>query len=114
MAAALRPGGILAFHICDLRWGEERRDAPDLGRCGPDWAIITRYSVPAADRFIRDITVFVPDGDGSWRRDDEHHENVLIDTSTVPPVLARHGIDAHLAHLVRRRGGSGRPPRRRG
>lgn len=97
MAAALRPGGVMAFDICDLSWGEARRGAPNLGRAGPDWAIITEFSLPTPDRFIRDMTTFVPDGEGRWRRDREHHENVLIDTATVPPLLARYGIEARLA-----------------
>jgi SAM-dependent methyltransferase len=97
MADALRPGGMLAFDLCDLSWGVERRDASNLGRCGEDWAIITRFSMPAPDRFVRDMTVFVPDGSGRWRRDDEHQENVLVDTATVPPVLARRGVKARVA-----------------
>ncbi len=96
MAAALRPGGVLAFDICDLEWGRARQGIPNLGRAGPDWAIITEFSTPSADRFVRDMTTFVPNGDGSWRRDREHHENVLIDTSTIPPLLARHGVDARV------------------
>jgi SAM-dependent methyltransferase len=97
MAAALRPGGVLAFDICDLSWARARRDAPSLGRCGPDWAIITEFSTPAPDRFVRDITTFVPDGDGRWRRDSEHHENVLIDSSELPALLGQHGVDARVA-----------------
>ena len=37
---------------------------------------------------MRQITTFVPAGDGSWRRDDETHHNVLIDTARVPALLA--------------------------
>jgi hypothetical protein len=32
-----------------------------------------------------------------WRRDDERHDNVLIDTSRVPVLLAEHGIEAAIA-----------------
>jgi hypothetical protein len=39
-------------------------------------------------RFVRQITTFVQAGDGSRRRDDEIHPNVLIDTATVPVLLA--------------------------
>ncbi len=35
--------------------------------------------------------------DHSWRRDDERHDNVLIDTSRVPALLADHGVDAFVA-----------------
>ncbi len=94
MARALRPGGVLAIDVCDLEWGTARAGAGNLGRAGPDWAVITEFSVPAPDRFVRDITTFVPDGRGAWRRDSEHHENVLIDTSRIPGLLRSHGVSA--------------------
>jgi SAM-dependent methyltransferase len=96
LARALRPGGLLALDLCDLRWGEVRRDAPNLGFVEDDWAIISRFSVPAPDQFVREMTTFVRDEDGRWRRDDERHDNVLIDTSAVPDLLARHGVDAEV------------------
>lgn len=67
IARALRPGGILAIDLCDLEWGEARRDEPAVGRATGDWAIITEFEVPAPNRFVRRITVFVRDDDGSWR-----------------------------------------------
>jgi SAM-dependent methyltransferase len=94
IAAALRPAGLLAFDVCDLEWG--RRDVSNLGRVGADWAIITEFSVPSPDRFVREMTTFVANGDGTWRRDDERHENVLIDTATVSPLLSEHGVDAEI------------------
>jgi hypothetical protein len=94
VAAALRPGGVLAIDLCDLEWGAARQGMPGIGRAGDDWAIVTRFSIPTPDRFVRDMTTFLPDGAGAWRRDDEHHENVLIDTATVPQLLDRHGVDA--------------------
>ncbi|MGH3440996.1 MAG: hypothetical protein ACRDUY_02920 [Nitriliruptorales bacterium] len=42
------------------------------------------------------MTTSVRNPDGSWRRDDERHDNVLIDTSRVPGLLAEHGIDAEI------------------
>jgi len=96
IADALRPGGLLAFDACDLEWGEARRDAAAVGRAGEDWAIITEFSLPAPDRFVRDITTFVPNPDGSWRRDREHHENVLIDTAQIPALLRQHGVEASI------------------
>jgi hypothetical protein len=66
-AEALRPGGVLAVDICDLERGMARRDAPNLGRAGEDWAIITELSSPSPTRFVRQITVFVRNQDGSWR-----------------------------------------------
>src|ERR687895_66026 len=37
IAEALRPNGVLAIDLCDLAWGEARRDAANLGRVGDDW-----------------------------------------------------------------------------
>jgi hypothetical protein len=42
------------------------------------------------------MAVFVREADGSWRRDDERHDNVLVDTARVPDLLAEHGIDAEV------------------
>lgn len=94
LAGALRPGGVLAIDICDLEWGTARTGANNLGRVGPDWAVITEFSMPAPDKFVRDITTFVPDGNGAWRRDSEHHENVLVDTARIPGLLQGHGVTA--------------------
>jgi SAM-dependent methyltransferase len=96
IAGALRPGGLLAIDMCDLEWAQARKDAPVGARIAPGWAIITEYSAPAPDRFVRDITTFMPNPDGSWRRDSEHHENVLTDTALVPALLRRHGVDAEV------------------
>jgi SAM-dependent methyltransferase len=96
-ADALRPGGLLAVDICDLEWGEARRDAPSRGSVAEDWAIITEFSTPSPDRFVRQMAVFVRNQDGSWRRDDERHDNVLIDTSRLPGLLAEHQVEATLA-----------------
>jgi hypothetical protein len=93
-AKSLRPLGVMAVDICDLEWGAARRDAPNLGRMADDWAIVTEFSMPTPNRFVRQMAIFVRNDDGSWRRDDERHENVLIDTSAIPQLLARHGVDA--------------------
>lgn len=96
IAAAVRPGGLLALDICDLEWGRARLHTPHFAEADEDWAIITKFSMPAADRFVRDITTFLPNADGSWRRDSEHHENVLVDTALIPALLAEHGVDAQV------------------
>jgi SAM-dependent methyltransferase len=96
IARALRPGGVLAVDICDLEWGAARQDWTTSGRVGDDWAIITRYSIPTPGRFVRDMTVFLRDDDGSWRRDDEHHDNVLIDSERIPDLLAPHGVEVRV------------------
>lgn len=96
IARALRSGGLLALDMCDLRWGAVRRDAPTFTKIADDWTIITRFSMPSEERFVRDITTFVRNDDGSWRRDDERHNNVLIDTSLVPGLLQPHGVRAQI------------------
>jgi len=40
------------------------------------------------------MAIFVRDDDGGWHRDDERHDNVLVDTSAVPALLAEHGVQA--------------------
>lgn len=96
-AEALRPGGILAIDLCDLAWGEHRLDqAPKVWRTD-DWALMTEFSVPAPDRYVREMTVFVRAPDGTWRRDDERHDNVLVDTAAIPHLLARHGVEAKVS-----------------
>lgn len=96
-ARSLRPGGLLALDICDLDYGQARHDTPAAARVGEDWAIITRFSLPAANRFVRHITTFLRGGDGSWRRDDEIHRNVLVDTARLPALLAAEGVHATVA-----------------
>jgi SAM-dependent methyltransferase len=96
IAQALRPGGVLAIDICDLEWGAARHDWSSSGRVGDDWAIITEYSIPVSNRFVRDMTIFLRNEDGSWRRDDERHDNVLIDTGRIPDLLAPHGVEVRV------------------
>jgi SAM-dependent methyltransferase len=96
-AGALRPGGLLALDLCDLAWAEARTEAPPYVQRHDDWALMTEYSIPSPDRFVRDMTTFIRNPDGSWRRDDERHVNVLIDTAGIPKVLARHGVEATIA-----------------
>jgi SAM-dependent methyltransferase len=96
-ARALRPGGVFAIDLCDLRWGEVFRDAPSQGRAGDTWAIIMEPSLPRPDLFVREMVTFVQVEDGTWRRDEERHENVLIDTRRVPELLAEHGLDARVS-----------------
>jgi hypothetical protein len=62
-----------------------------------DWAIITEFSMPSPDRFVREITTFLRNDDGSWRRDDERHENVLVDTALLPDLLRPHGVNVTVA-----------------
>ncbi|HEY6316642.1 MAG TPA: class I SAM-dependent methyltransferase, partial [Acidimicrobiia bacterium] len=59
MARALRPGGVLAFDICDFEWGQARRDQGPRVWSGADWVLITRTSVPDRGRYRREMTTFV-------------------------------------------------------
>ena len=96
-AGALRPGGVLALDLCDLSLSEARRSDPPAARVADEWALVAAFSAPAPDRFVRDITTFVRREDGLWRRDDERHVNVLVDTARVPALLATHGLEATVA-----------------
>jgi SAM-dependent methyltransferase len=96
-ADALRPGGVLALDLCDLRYGELRRDEPSSSRIAEDWAIVMRFSLPRRSLFVREIAAFLRNEDRTWRRDDERHENVLVDTALVPALLAEHGVQARVA-----------------
>jgi SAM-dependent methyltransferase len=96
LARALNPGGLLAIDICDLEWGRIRRDAPNIGLVEDDWAIVTRFSTPTPDQFVRLMTTFVRGDDGAWRRDDERHDNVLLDTARLPALLAEEGVDVQV------------------
>jgi SAM-dependent methyltransferase len=97
IARALRPGGMLAIDLCDLEYGEARRNIPNFSRVADDWAIITEFSVPAPNHFVRQMATFLRVDTDSWRRDDERHDNVLIDTAPVPALLARQGVKATLS-----------------
>ncbi len=93
-AGALREDGILAMDICDLEWGKARVGVPNGGWVGDDWALVTEFSTPRPDRFVRQMAIFTRNADGSWRREDERHDNVLIDTSALPGLLSRAGVTA--------------------
>jgi hypothetical protein len=84
----------MALDLCDFSYAEARPDFPIRARVADEWAIITERSSPSQDTFVRQMTVFLRNEDRSWRRDDERHENILIDTSLVPELLAKHGVRA--------------------
>jgi SAM-dependent methyltransferase len=94
IATALRPGGIMAIDLCDLEWGAVRVNQPPRVWRTDDWALMTESSVPEPNRYVRLMTTFVRQENGTWRRDDERHDNVLVDTSRVPELLARYRVAA--------------------
>jgi len=93
-ARAVRPGGVLALDLCNLELARRRAGERPVGWVGDDWALVTEFSIPAPDRFVRQMATFVRQEDGSWRRGDERHENVLVDTGRVPELLAQAGVEA--------------------
>ncbi len=97
-ARALRPGGILAIDLCDLEWGTVRRDERPRGWAAEDWALVLETSTPSPDRYVRQMAIFTRNDDGSWHRDDERHDNVLVDTAALTGLLAREGVEASVGH----------------
>jgi len=93
IAAALRPGGLLAIDLMTERFAEARDLRHPHARAEDDWAIVTHFSRPGPHRFDRDITVFRRIGD-AWRRSDEHHGNVTFDADEALEVLRKNGVDA--------------------
>jgi SAM-dependent methyltransferase len=95
-ANALRAGGVFAIDLCDLRWGEAFGSRPNFGQASDDWALISEFSLPRPNQFVREMTTFVRVEGNTWRRDEERHDNVLIDTSRVPELLAEHGLEVRV------------------
>lgn len=95
LAQATRPGGVLALDLMTERFAAMRDVTEIHAKVEEDWAIITRFSRPAPDRFDRNITVFRRDGE-HWRRSDEHHCNLTFEADDALRVLRAHGIDAQL------------------
>jgi len=93
LAAALRPGGLLAIDLMTERFAEARDIRHPHARVEDDWTIITRFSRPGPHRFDREITVFRR-VDGAWRRSDEHHCNVTFEAGEALEVLRMNGVDA--------------------
>lgn len=81
LAGALSPGGLIAMDILDLEYGRARSTPSTSGVVGDDWAVITRARFEPPDRFVREITGFITDDDRAWQREDEVHENVLVDVA---------------------------------
>lgn len=93
LAAALRPGGLLAIDLMTERYAEARDLTHPHARVEDDWAIVTRFSRPLPHRFDREITVFRRVGE-LWRRSDEHHANVTFEVDAAVEILRAGGVDA--------------------
>jgi hypothetical protein len=96
IARALKSGGVLAFDICDYQWGEARRDQQPRVWFGEDWVLITVTSVPDRATYRREMTMFVRSAGELWYRDDELHDNVLVDANELLTTLARNGVTAEV------------------
>lgn len=83
LAGSLNPGGLIAVDMLDLEYGRVRHAPGSTGAAGDDWAVISRSRYEPPDRFVREITGFVLDEEGNWQRDDEVHENVLVDVAAL-------------------------------
>jgi SAM-dependent methyltransferase len=93
LAAALRPGGLLAVDLMTERHAAARDLLHPHANVRDDWTIVTRFARPAPHRFDREITVFRR-VDGLWRRSDEHHRNVTFEAEAALQILRGHGVDA--------------------
>ena len=96
-AEALRPGGVFAIDLLDVRYGDDLPTDEIRGRVGEDWAVVVRLSRPEERLYVREIAAFLRNEDDSWRRDDERHENVLVETARIPALVAAHGLDVRVA-----------------
>jgi SAM-dependent methyltransferase len=97
VARALHPRGVLAIDLLDLHYGDDLDGCESRSRVGDDWAVAVKLSRPEDRLYVREITTFIRNDDGSWRRDDERHENVLVETAVIPALLAKHGVEARVA-----------------
>jgi len=95
LAAALRPGGLLAIDLMTERYAEARDLRHPHARVEDDWTIVTRFSRPGPHRFEREITVFRRVGD-LWRRSDERHSNVTFEVDAALRILRDHGVDGRV------------------
>jgi SAM-dependent methyltransferase len=85
---------FFALDICDLEWGTHSIRKTDFAKVADDYALFTRYSQPPPNKFRRDMTTFLRNEDGAWRRSEERHDNVLVDTTKIPGLLEAHGVTA--------------------
>ncbi len=110
LAAALRPGGLLAIDLMTERYAEARDMRHPHARVEDDWTIVTRFSRPGPHRFDRDITVFRRVGE-LWRRSDEHHANVTFEADAALEILSDERRRGDVRAGVRRRDAAGRTRR---
>ena len=97
LAAALRPGGVLAVDLLDRGFRAARAGRGPAAAVRGEWAVFATVEFPDPATCVRDIATFVRGADGAWRRDDERHVNVLVDAAGVAALLAGEGLDVEVA-----------------
>ena len=97
LAAALRPGGVLAVDLLDRSFRAARAGRGPAAAVRGEWAVFATVEFPDPATCVRDIATFVRGADGAWRRDDERHVNVLVDAAGVAALLAGEGLDVEVA-----------------
>ena len=92
LAAALRPGGLLALDLMTEKFARRHDGCGAHVRIEDDWVLVTRDRRPAPRVLARDITVFRRDGN-VWRRSDEHHRNTTLEADSARSILHAHGVE---------------------
>ncbi|MCY4030420.1 MAG: methyltransferase domain-containing protein [Acidobacteria bacterium] len=92
VAAAVRPGGVVAVDLLDRAYRAARAGKQPVAAFGGDWAVLIAFASPDPETYVRDIATFMRNADGTWRRDDERHVNVLVDAAEVSGRLAAEGL----------------------
>jgi SAM-dependent methyltransferase len=91
LAAAVRPGGVLALDLMTERFARAHERCGGHARVEEDWAVVTHDTRPGPLRLHRRITVFRR-VDGGWRRKDEHHRNVTCEAAEAAAILRARGL----------------------
>ena len=97
ISAALRPAGVLAVDLLDRTYRSARAGKAPVAAVASEWAVFIAFDSPDPATYVRDITTFVHGADGAWRRDDERHVNVLVDTAHLARRLAAEGLEVDVA-----------------
>ena len=93
IAAAVRPGGVLAVDLLDRAYRAARAGKQPVAAFGAGWAVFVAFTSPDPGTYVRDIITFVRNADGTYQRDDERQVNVLVDAAEVAGRLASAGLE---------------------
>jgi len=95
-AEALEPGGLLLLDLLDRSYGAARASLAPLHWEGDGWEMDVAFSLPSADRFVRDISLAWTAPDGTVHEEHEVHANVLVDAEVAVGALSDAGLDAEV------------------